>query len=1003
MKKSLVIIGAFVLVFLLAAIALPILFKDRIQKAVDDLIAESVRAEITYHDFGLSLLKNFPNLNVSIEKLAVVGQETFEGDTLLFAKEISIRLNLFKVLFNDKLVINSIDLDRPRMLIQVLDDGSASYDIAVKTDADSSEGSTYDLGINSWAIHQGSIIYDDHQTGFYVELGAIDHEGGGDFSESLFDLSTSSSARLVSVRYQDMEYLSDKQIKADVTLEMDLAQSKYTFKENQVSINEFSFGFDGWLALSEDNDDMQMDLSFETHQNEFQYLLSLVPGMYRVGFENITSSGLVSMNGSVNGTYNQSRIPAFELHLTVADGMFQYPDLPTAVENINLELLVANEDGNPDHTLIDISKLHLDFGQSPLDGKFRIDGLSTPEIHAELSAGFDLAELNKMFPLEGTTLKGQYQLTLKAEGTYDSAAQIFPVIDASMELKDGFIKTDEFPESLEQFNLRSTVTNHSGLIPDTRIEVPDFSFLMDGEKFAGSLTLLNPSDYSWDVDIQGVIDLEKISKVFSLEDITLKGIIRGSLSSKGKMSSLEAEQYEEILTSGDFIINDFVYASEDLNHPFKISSGRASFTPQQITLTDIKALTGSTDLKINGAVSNYINYVFQENAPIIGTLNITSENVNLNEWMTASVETDDTEELSVLPIPTNIDFDIQSSAGTVYYDNMTLKEFRGQILVRDGVAQMRELSFNYLGGTIAASGTYDPRDMKHPKFDFEIDIQEVAFKDAFNTFNTVRILAPITQYIKGDFSSNFKLKGELQQNMMPALNTLTGNGLVNIITAALSGMDSKLVKGFTEITQFTSAPSEFNLNDVIMKVKIENGQLHVAPFTATFGDYKTIVSGSTGIDGSVDFLLNIEVPAGVLGTSVNQAIASLTGTNQPVSDKVNLNLNLSGKYTDPSFSLGGVQGGNTTAGLAQTAIKQKSEEAKDSAVVLVKEQSQKLTESAMSTLDSLITGNVEDSASSESLKSAAKELLNKEKVGEVLNLFKRKKSRDEGTKDEGTK
>ncbi len=993
MKKSLVIIGAVALVFFLAAVALPILFKDRIQKAVDDLIAESVNAEITYNDFGLSLLKNFPNLNVSIEKLAIVGQETFEGDTLLFAEEISLRLNLFKALFDDRLVIKSIDLDRPKILIQVLESGQANYDIAVETDAELSKESTYDLGINSWAMHQGRVIYDDRQTGLYLEMIEIDHEGGGDFSEDLFDLRTSSMARLVAVRYQGMEYLSDKQIKADVTVEMDLDQSKYTFKENQVSINEFAFGFDGWVALSDDNDDMQLDLSFETYQNEFRYLLSCVPGMYREGFENITSSGLVTMNGSLNGTYNQQRIPAFKLFLKVADGMFQYPELPTAVENINLDLLISNEDGVPDHTLIDISKLHLDFGKSPLDGKFRFDGLSTPDIYAELSAAFDLAELNKMFPLEGTTLKGQYQLSLTAEGTYDSVAQIFPVVDASMELKNGFIKTDEFPESLEKLNLRSTVTNQSGLLTDTRIEVPDFSFLMDGEKFAGSLTLVNPNNYSWDVDIQGGMDLEKISKVFSLEDITLKGIIRGSLSSNGKLSNLEAQQYAEIPTSGNFTISNFVYASENLNHPFRINSGEASFTPQQITLTNIQALTGTTDLKINGGISNYINYLFQENVPIIGALNITSENVNLNEWMTASVETDETEKLTVLQIPTNIDFDIQSRAGTVYYDNMTLDEFRGRILIKGGVASMRELYFNSMGGNIAASGTYDSNDLKHPKFDFEIDMQEIAFKDAFNAFNTVKILAPVTQFMKGDFSSSFKLKGELQQDMMPALNTLTGNGLVNIMTAALSGMDSKLVEGFTQITQFTSGPSEFNLNDVIMKVKIENGQLQVAPFAATFGNYKTIISGSTGIDGSVDFILNMEVPAGVIGASVNQAIASLTGTNQPENDKVNINLKLSGNYTDPNFSLGGIQQGNTTAGLAQSAIQQKSEEVRDSAKVLVREQSQKFTESAQSKLDSLITGSVEDSTSSESLKSTAKELLNQERVDEVFNIFKRKKKK----------
>ena len=95
-----------------------------------------------------------------------------------------------------------------------------------------------------------------------------------------------------------------------------------------------------------------------------------------------------------------------------------------------------------------------------------------------------------------------------------------------------------------------------------------------------------------------------------------------------------------------------------------------------------------------------------------------------------------------------------------------------------------------------------------------------------------------------------------------------------------------------------------------------------------------MVSGSTGIDGTMNFKLNMEVPAGVVGTSVNQAIANLTGNDQPVNDKVNLNLKLSGSYADPQFSVGGLQGENTTAGQGKISGLTKIErQLKDSAAI----------------------------------------------------------------------
>lgn len=134
----------------------------------------------------------------------------------------------------------------------------------------------------------------------------------------------------------------------------------------------------------------------------------------------------------------------------------------------------------------------------------------------------------------------------------------------------------------------------------------------------------------------------------------------------------------------------------------------------------------------------------------------------------------------------------------------------------------------------------------------------------------------------------------------------------------------------------------------------------------------------------------MEVPAGIVGTSVNQAISRLTGSNQPVDDKVKINLNLSGTYDDPKFGIGGIQDDNTTAGVAKAALEQKKAEAKDSANRLVNQETEKLTESATQKLDSLITGSIDDSSSVEAIKEATKELINKEKVDDVLDLFKKK-------------
>jgi len=666
-KKNLIIIGGLAALFLLILVVAPLLFKGQIKKIADNAIAESVNAKVSYDDFGLSLIRNFPNLSLSVDQLAVVGVEEFAGDTLVVADQLSVSVNLFKAIFSDQLSLKKIALSQPKVLIQVLESGKANYDIAKESEAPTEqEASEYQFSIEGWEVENGSLIYRDRQLLMDLELKEVTHSGSGDFSQDLFDLNTSTTANIALLQYEEVEYLTNKTINAEVILEMNLPESKYTFKDNSIAVNDFTIGVDGFVTLPEDTEDILMDLHMITLQNDFKDLLSCVPGMYLEGFEDIESSGTVDLEASIKGTYNEEVIPAFDLTLNVDNGRFKYPDLPSAVENINLAMTVSNQDGNIDNTLIDVSQLHMDFGSNPLDGSVRIDGLVTPEIKADLNTKLDLNQLTTMFPMEGTTLKGIYALSLQAEGEYDSVAQTFPVVNAAMSLDDGYIKSSEFPESLEQFHFESTVTNNSGKLPDTRVEVPDFSFVMDGEPFKGRLTLVNPSDYTWDVAVEGGVDLEKVTHVFSLEDMTLAGTIRGDLKSTGRMSSLEAERYAEITTSGAIEVEDFSYSSPELSHPFVIQTGRTSFTPQQIEVTDIQARTGSSDMKLNGSISNYINYLFKENEPITGRISVVSQNINLNEWMSESTEADTASELTVIEVPRDLDLTIDATANTVY-------------------------------------------------------------------------------------------------------------------------------------------------------------------------------------------------------------------------------------------------------------------------------------------------------------------------------------------------
>lgn len=899
-KWTLITLGGLIVLLVAAAVILPVVFKDDIKAAIDREVAKSVNADVSFEEFDLSLFSNFPNLTVSMTDLGVVNREPFAGEVLFATRKFQVDVNLADVLFGDKLKVKGISLIEPIINIMVNKDGKANYDIAMpSTDTTTTEeGGEFSFGIDHWEIVDGDISYIDETMPYELIIKGMDHTGSGDFTQDEFDMTTRTKADSVTTSYDGTEYLTDKRAEIDAVIKISEEYSRYTFKENKAKVNDFAMSFDGWFKMNEN--DYDMDITFKSPENTFKSLLSIVPGMYSKDFEKIETEGDLSFNGFVKGQYSDTRMPAFNVNLKVNEAMFKYPDLPTAVKNITMDLLIDNKDGVIDNTVIDMKKLHLDFGNNPVDARALITKMYPTNIDGEVKAKLNLAELSSMFPMEGLTMKGNYSVDVKAKGIYDSLKKSIPAINASMALANGYVKSKDFPIPMEDLKFTSTINNVSGDMSETIIKVNDFSMLMDGERFTANLLLQNLVDYTWDLQAKGGVDLEKITKVFPVEGMTLAGKVKADLSTKGKYSDLQAEKYDRLPTSGSASLRDFKYVTTDLP-PVTLSQAAMSFDPRKIEIRDVNGTVGKSDFKVNGSLANYIGYVFGENETIKGNVIFNSNLLDLNEFMVESEETTtDTTSMGVIPIPDNIDFVLKSDIKRVNLMNYVMTNASGDVIIRNAKADLSGLKFTMLGGQFVVNGTYDTKDVKHPKYDLGLKVENVSMKQAANSSSLVQTYAPVAGLVNGNFNLDFKISGELLQNMMPNMGTVNGGGLVKIMQASLK--ESKILSGITSVTKLDDT-NEVTLKDVLMSASISNGRLSVKPFDAKFGDYKTTVSGSTGLDGSIDYKLKMDVPAGKLGTQFNSLIAQYSGGKSDPNSTIPLNITLGRTFTDPSVSL----------------------------------------------------------------------------------------------------
>ncbi|WP_425389752.1 AsmA family protein [Ekhidna sp.] len=799
MKKFLVILGVVIVLIIAAVIILPVIFKDDVRKALDDSMADNLNAKVYYDidGFSLSLIKNFPDITVSMSDFGVVGIGSFEGDTLAGVKNFEITVDLMSVISGDQIVIEEIALNQPKILVKVLPDGSANYDIAKTsgeaevTEETSSEPGNLSIGINRWSINDAEVTYTDQSLNFYTTLMGLNHEGSGDFTLSLFDLTTKTTVDAASLGFEGVEYVSNKSLDLDVTLNMDLDQMKFTFKENRVAINQFAMKADGFISMP--GDDIEMDITFGGSDISLTSILSLIPGVYQAYLDGVDASGEINFDGYVKGTFNETSMPAIAANLSIDNGRVSYSEFNIPIENIDL----------------------------------------------------------------------------KSNFNYPSAD-----------------------------------------LSETSFNIDNFSMLVDGQSVAAFLKFKDLENYQWDFGFEGNLDLETITKVVPLEGMTLAGQINAQLKSAGQMADVEAERYDQLPTSGSLTIDDFLFKSGDLPQGFSISRANLTFNPSEINLAEFAAKSGNSDFSLAGKVNNYLDYALNENGVLTGRLDFNSTLIDIDELMPEEMEEDTVssdEPLEVVKIPENIDFTLASSIDKIAYSNMPITDFKGTVLVKDGAIILEKNTFNMLEGAFEMTGSYVTRDLEKPKYDLGFKVSGLSIASAFNTFETVQKYVPIAEQVTGKFSADFNADGILGEDMMPIMDEIYLQGLVNVAQATLE--KGQFMQKLSSVAALKSGANsntsnKISLRDVLVQTEIKDGRLFVEPFELDVSGQKAVVGGNNTLDGKLDYsMLLKDIPTGQIGNALNSAVSSLTGGKKLVADKINLNLGIGGTYDDVSVKL----------------------------------------------------------------------------------------------------
>ncbi len=427
MKKTFKIIGIVVVIFIALLIILPFFFKGQIADLVKKEANKNINATLDFQDVGLNLFSHFPNLSLSLDGLTIVNKAPFEGDTLVSLASFQATVDLWSVIGGDQIKIEGITLKEPKIFVYSIDDTTANYNIAKvgsKEEAkamDTSSSAGMAIALKRYSIENGSIAYLDQKSNMTMIIRDLNHEGKGDFSSKNFTLETNTTIGQLSFEKSGIKYLNKANVEAKMDIAADMQNKTFTFKENEFSLNNLKLSLDGSFAMPDSN--ISMDIKFASVNNDFKDIISLIPAVYSNNFNDIKSSGKMSLKGEVKGIYSANNLPSFNINLNVDNGKFQYPKLPTPINNVVMQLDITNTGGSADNTIINMKKLHLDIGSEPFDASLLVKTPTTaPYVDTKMKGRINLANLKNAIYMEGVSkLEGIIDADFQAKGTMANA------------------------------------------------------------------------------------------------------------------------------------------------------------------------------------------------------------------------------------------------------------------------------------------------------------------------------------------------------------------------------------------------------------------------------------------------------------------------------------------------------------------------------------------------------------------------------------------------------
>jgi hypothetical protein len=232
--------------------------------------------------------------------------------------------------------------------------------------------------------------------------------------------------------------------------------------------------------------------------------------------------------------------------------------------------------------------------------------------------------------------------------------------------------------------------------------------------------------------------------------------------------------------------------------------------------------------------------------------------------------------MQAVEVPKNLNLSLAVDMEKILFQKMIFEDFVGRVSLSNGTLAIDKLSLDAFGGKVAATGSYSTAaSVKSPKLKLSLDFANAKYSETFRQLDFVKQIVPIFEKMGGDYSMKMSLSTALTETMGVNFDTLNASG--EIRSEHIEVQNIKALEALATALK-DDRLRKIEARDVKIAFAIRDGRVYTSPFDIKMGGVVMNLSGSTGLDTSIDYVANIKLPAKTTGGVLSNVKANIGGT-----------------------------------------------------------------------------------------------------------------------------